>query len=130
MWDPCEYQEGRNPGEYRKWGIRMSTRNVGSECRIRASTKNGGNPGKYREGGIRASTGNVGSGRVLEMGNLGEMLENPKQAKRSKQTQGKRVGPSMTSRVCQQMTRISQKSNTIMTKEGMMPQYGNRKCHK
>ena len=57
------------------------------------------------------------------MGNLGEMLENPKPAKRSKQTQGKGVGvgPSMTSRVCQQMTRISQKSNTIMTKEGGIP---------
>ena len=73
-------------------------------------------PGEYREGKIRVSTGkgrirasteNVGSGRVLEMRNLGEMLENPKQAKRSKQTQGKGVGPSMTSRVCQQMTRIS-----------------------
>ena len=55
------------------------------------------------------------------MGNLGEMLENLKQAKRSKQTQGKGVGPSMTSRVYQQLTRISQKSNTIMTKEGGMP---------
>ena len=99
MWDSGEYREGRNPGEYRKWGIRASTRNVGSE-------------------------------QVPKMGNLGEMLENPKQAKRSKQTQGKGVGPSMTSRVCQQMTRISQKSNTIMTKEGGMPQYDNRKCHK
>ena len=75
------------------------------------------------------STGKVGSGQVPEMGNPG-MLENPKQAKLSKQTQGKGVGPSMTSRVCQQMTRISKKSNTIMTKEGGMPQYDNRKCHK
>ena len=58
----------------------------------------------------------MGSGGVPEMGNPGEMLENPKQAKRSKQTHGKGVSPSMTSRVCQQMTRISQKSNTIMTK--------------
>ena len=33
------------------------------------------------------------------MGNLGEMLENPKQDKRSKQTQGKGVGPSVTSSV-------------------------------
>ena len=70
-------------------------------------------PGEYREGR-----------------NPGEMLENPEQAKRSKQTQGKVVGPSMTSRVYQQMTRISKKSNTIMTKEGGMPQYDNRKCHK
>ena len=82
---------------------------------IRASTENDR---------IRASTGNVeirastGNGRNL------------KHAKRSKQTQGKVVGPSMTSRVYQQMTRISQKSNTIMTKEGGMPQYDNRKCHK
>ena len=89
MWDPSEYREGRNPGEYREWGIRVSTENVGS-------------------------------GQVPKMGNPGEMLENPKQAKRSKQTQGKGVGPSMMSRVCQQMTRISQKSNTIMTKEGGM----------
>ena len=87
--------------------------------------------GEYQKCGIRASTGKVeirastGSGR-----NPGEMLENPKQAKRSKQTQGKVVGPSMTSRVYQQMTRISQKSNTIMIKEGGMPQYDNRKCHK
>ena len=33
------------------------------------------------------------------MGNSGEMLENPKQAKRSKQTQGKGVGPSMTTEI-------------------------------
>ena len=52
------------------------------------------------------------------MGNPGEILENLKQAKRSKQTQGKGVGPSMMSRVYQQMTRISKKSNTIMAKEG------------
>ena len=78
-------------------------------------------PGEYQKGGIQASTGKV---------DPGEMLENPKQAKRSKQTQGKGVGPSMTSRVYQQMTRISQKSNTIMTKEGWMPQYDNRKCNK
>ena len=95
--------------------------------------------GKYQKGRIQASTGNVGSGRVPEMWDLGEyqkcgiwastrkgrnpgeMLENLEQAKRSKQTQGKVVGPSMTSRVYQQMTRISQKSNTIMTKEGGMP---------
>ena len=83
------------------------------KCGIWASTKKGRNPGEYRKGR-----------------NPGEMLENPKQAKRSKQTQGKVVGPSMTSRVYQQMTRISQKSNTIMTKERGMPQYDNRKCHK
>ena len=58
------------------------------------------------------------------------MLENPKQAKLSKQTHGKGVGPSMTSRVYQKMTRISQKSNTIMTKEGGMPLYDNGKCNK
>ena len=96
-------------GRVQKCGIWASTRNVG----IRASTGKGRNPGEYRKGR-----------------NPGEMLENPKQAKRSKQTQGKVVGPSMTSRVYQQMTRISQKSNTIMTKEGGMPQYDNRKCHK
>ena len=100
MWDLGEYQKGRT------WA---STGNV----EIRASTGKGRNPGEYRKGRIP-----------------GEMLENPKQAKRSKQTQGKVVGPSMTSRVYQQMTRISQKSNTIMTKEGGMPQYDNRKCHK
>ena len=77
--------------------------------------------GEYQKSGIWASTRNVGSGRVPEKWGLGEMLENPKQAKRSKQTQGKVVGPSMTSRVYQQMTRTSQKSNTIMTKEGGMP---------
>ena len=117
MWDPGEYREGN---------IRASTENG----RIRASTGNVGSgrvpkmwdPGEYREG---RNPGDTGSGR-----NPGEMLENPKQAKRSKQTQGKVVGPSMTSRVYQQMTRISQKSNTIMTKEGGMPQYDNRKCHK
>ena len=96
-------------------------------------------PSEYREGKFRVSTGkgriwvsigNMGSGRVREMGNPGEMLENQKQAKRSKQTQGKGVSPSMTSRVCQQMTRISKKSNTIMRKEWGMPQYDNRKCHK
>ena len=99
-------------GEYQKCGIWASTRKVGSRqvlemwdlgeyqnCGIRAST------GKVE---IRASTGKVeirastGSGR-----NPGEMLENLKQAKRSKQTQGKVIGPSMTSRVYQQMTRIS-----------------------
>ena len=126
MWDLGEYQKGRirastgkvtsgrvpemwDLGEYQKCGIWASTRNVG----IRASTGKGRNPGEYRKGR-----------------NPGEMLENPKQAKRSKQTQGKVVGPSMTSRVYQQMTRISQKSNAIMTKEGGMPQYDNRKCHK
>ena len=87
-------------------------------------------PGEYRKSGIRASIEKVGSEQVPERWDPGEMLENPKQAKRSKQTQGKRVGPSMTSRVCQQMTRISQKSNTIMTKEGGMLQYDNIKCHK
>ena len=89
-----------------------------------------GNRGEYRKCGIRASTENVGSGRVPEIGNPGEMVENLKQSKRSKQTQVKGVGPSMTFRVCKQMTRISQKSNIIMTKEGGMPQYDNRKCHK
>ena len=115
--------------------------------RIRASIGNGESgrapkmwdPGEYikdkilvstGKGRIRASTGKVGSGPVPDMGNPGEMLENPKKAKRSKQTQEKGVSPSMTSRACQQMTRISQKSNTIMTKEGGMPQYDNRKCHK
>ena len=78
-------------------------------------------PGKYRKGGIRASTGKVGSGRVWERWDPGKMLENSEPAKQSKQTQGKGVGPSMTSRVCKQMTRISQKSNIIMTKEGGMP---------
>ena len=28
-WDLGEYREGRNPGEYQKWGIRASTGNVG-----------------------------------------------------------------------------------------------------
>ena len=113
-------------GEYQKCGIWASTRNVGSR-----QVPEMWDLGKYQKGRIQASTVNVeirastGSGR-----NPGEMLENPKQAKRSKQTQGKVVGPSMTSRVYQQMTRISQKSNTIMTKEGGMPQYDNRKCHK
>ena len=65
---------------------------------------------------IQVSTEKVESGQVPEKG-LGEMLENPKQAKRSKQTQGKEVG-------------LSKKSNTIMTKEGGMPQYDNRKFHK
>ena len=87
--------------------------------------------GEYQKCGIRASTGKVEIRASTEKGrNQGEMLENPKQAKRSKQTQGKMVGPSMTSRVYQQMTRIGQKSNTIMTKERGMPQYDNRKCHK
>ena len=112
-------------GEYRKCKIRVST----GKGRIRASIGNVGSgrvpgrwdPAEYREGGIRPSTGKVGSERVPEMGNPGEMLENPKQAKRSKQTQGKGVDSSMTSRVYQKMTRISQKSNTIMTKEGGCP---------
>ena len=104
-------------GEYQKCGIWASTKKVGS-----GQVPEMWDLGEYQKCGIRASTG---SGR-----NPGEMLENPKQAKRSKQTQGKVVGPSMTSRVYQQMTRISQKSNTIMTKEGGMPQYDNRKCHK
>ena len=108
MWDLGEYQKGR---------IWASTRNVGS-----GRVPKMWDLGEYQKSRIWASTG---SGR-----NPGEMLENPKQAKRSKQTQGKVVGPSMTSRVYQQMTRISQKSNAIMTKEGGMPQYDNRKCHK
>ena len=134
MWDLGEYQKGR---------IRASTRNVGS-----GRVPEMWDLGEYQKGGIWASTRKVGSGRVPEMWDLGEnqkcriqastrkveiwvstssgrnpgeMLENPEQAKRSKQTQGKVVGPSMTSRVYQQMTRISQKSNTIMTKEGGMP---------
>ena len=77
-------------------------------------------PGEYLKSGIRVSTGE-GFGQVPKKWNSGEMLENPKQAKRSKQTQGKGVGPSVTSRVCQQMTRISHKSSTIMRKEGGMP---------
>ena len=78
--------------------------------------------GEYQKCEIRASTGKVEIRASTDSGrNPGEMLENPKQAKRSKQTQGKVVGPSMTSRVYQQMTQISHKSNTIMTKEGGMP---------
>ena len=113
-------------GKYQKCGIWASTRKVGSRQVLEMWDL-----GEYQKSGIWASTRKVeirastGSGR-----NPGEMLENLKQAKRSKQTQGKVVGPSMTSRVYQQMTRISQKSNTIMTKEGGMPQYDNRKCHK
>ena len=113
-------------GEYQKCGIWASTRKVRSRQVLEMWDL-----GEYQKCGIWASTRKVeirastGSGR-----NPGEMLENPKQAKRSKQTPGKVVGPSMTSRVYQQMTRISQKSNTIMTKEGGMPQYDNRKCHK
>ena len=109
-------------GEYQKCGIWASTRNVGSRQVLEMWDL-----GEYKKCGIQTSTGNVGSGRVPERveirvstgsgRNPGEMLENPEQAKRSKQTQGKVVGPSMTSRVYQQMTRISQKSNTIMTKE-------------
>ena len=65
MWDPGEYREGRNPGEYRKWGIQESTGKV----EIRASTENRESgrvpekgPDEYREkdrrrGRIRASTG-------------------------------------------------------------------------
>ena len=134
MWDLGKYHKCGiwastrkvDPGKYWKCGIWASTRTVGSR-RVPEMW----DMGKYQKGRIWASTGKVeipastGSGR-----NPGEMLENPKQAKRSKQTQGKVVGPSMTSRVYQQMTRISQKSNTIMTKEGGMPQYDNRKCHK
>ena len=63
--------------------------------------------GEYQKSRIRASTGNVGSGRVPVMWKFGRVARNPKHAKRSKQTQGKVVGPSMTSRVYQQMTRIS-----------------------
>ena len=51
MWDPGEYREGRNPGEYRK---RVESGRVPEM----------GNPGEYRKCGIRASTVNVGSGRV------------------------------------------------------------------
>ena len=90
-------------GEYQKCGIWASTRKVGSRQVLEMWDL-----GEYQNCGIRASTGKVeirastGSGR-----NPGEMLENLKQAKRSKQTQGKVIGPSMTSRVYQQMTRIS-----------------------
>ena len=103
---------------------------VSGKGRIRASAGKLEIWASTRNGRIRVSTGNVGSGRVLKRWDPGKMLENPKQTKRSKQTQGKGVGPSMKSMVCQQMTRISQKSNTIMTKEGRMHQYDNRKCHK
>ena len=136
MWDPGEYREGNirvstGKGKIRasigEGKIRVST----GKGRIQASTGNVEIRASVGKGRIRVSTGKVeirastGSGR-----NPGEMLENLKQAKRSKQTQGKVVGPSMTSRVYQQMTRISQKSNTIMTKEGGMSPYDNRKCHK
>ena len=54
MWDPGEYQKGRNPGEYGKGGIRVSTKKVGL----------GGVPekglGEYRKGRIQESTRNVG----------------------------------------------------------------------
>ena len=112
---PGEYQErsGRVPGKGR---IRASAGKVES----RGVPKKG--PGKYRE--------RLDLGEYRKRWDPGEMLENPKQAKQSKQPQGKGVGPSMTSRVFQQMTQIRQKSNTIMTKEGGMPQYDNRKCHK
>ena len=30
MWDPGEYREGKNSGEFRKWGIRASTENMES----------------------------------------------------------------------------------------------------
>ena len=126
MWDLGEYQKcgiwastrnvgsGRVPemwdlGEYQKCGIQASTGNVGYG-RIPEMW----DLGEYQKCGIWASTRNVGSGRVPERveirvstgsgRNPGEMLENPEQAKRSKQTQGKVVGPSMTSRVYQQMT--------------------------
>ena len=115
MWDS---------GKYRRI-VRASIGKVGSR---RVPKKWG--PGDYRKGGIRVSTRKVGSGQVPERWDPDEMLENQKQDKRCKQTQGKGVGPSMMSRVCQQMTQISQKSNTIMAKEEGMPQYDNRKCHK
>ena len=95
-----------DPGKYWKGGIRASTGNVGF-WRVPGrwdpgEYQEGGHPDEYLKWGIRASTRNVGSGRVPEK--VGSGLENPKQAKRSKQTQGKGVGPSMTSKVCQQMT--------------------------
>ena len=51
MWDPGEYWEGRNPGEYRK---RVESGRVPEM----------GNPGEDRKCGIRASTENMGSERV------------------------------------------------------------------
>ena len=59
-----------NSGEYRKWGIRVST----EKGRIRASTGKLrsrhvleiGGPGKYQKWGIRVSTGKVKSERVSE----------------------------------------------------------------
>ena len=117
--------ERRDPGRYRKGGVWASTGKVGSE-----QVPERWDPGRFRKCGIRASTEKVGSGQVPKIWDPGEMLENPKQAKRSKQTRGKWVGLSMTSKVCQQMTQISQKSNTIMIKEGGMPPYDNRKGHK
>ena len=150
MWDPGEYRKcgipastgnvglGRVPerwdqGEYWKGGIRQVPKrwDLGRYLKggIWASTGNVGSwrvlerwdPGEYRKCGILVSIEKVGSGQVPERWDPDEMLENPKQVKRSKQTQGKGVGLSMTFRVCQQMTRISQKSNTIMTKEVGMP---------
>ena len=65
MWDPGEYREGKNSGEYRKWGIRASTENMGS-----GRVPKMGNPGKYRKGRIRASIGegkirvSTGKGRI------------------------------------------------------------------
>ena len=94
-------------GECRKGGILASTEKVGS--------------GRVPKGGIRARCQKGGIRGELERWDLGKMLENPKQAKQSKQTQGKGVDLSMTSRVCQQMTQISQKSNTIMIKKVGIP---------
>ena len=85
-WDPSEYWKG---------GIRASTRKVGF-----GRVPERWDPGEYRKSGIRASTEKVGYWRVPERWDPSEKLENPRQAKRSKQTQGKGVGPSMTSRVC------------------------------
>ena len=59
MWDPGEYREGRNPGEYRKCGICASTRKVGSRQVLEMWDL-----GEYQKCGIWASTRNVGSGRV------------------------------------------------------------------
>ena len=112
MWDLGKYQKGNIRVSTGKGRIWASTRNVGS-----GRVPGMWDPGEYQKCGNWASTRNMGSGRVPERveirvstgsgRNPGEMLENPEQAKRSKQTQGKVVGPSMTSRVYQQMTRIS-----------------------
>ena len=114
--NPGEYRRRYDLGEYRKGVIRASIRKgriraSTEKGRIRASTGKGElypseyqikGPGEYRKrdhirGRCRRSRNKKGikSGRVSE---------NPKQANRSKETQGKEVGPSMTSRVYQEMT--------------------------